>query len=69
LGPSGSFSNPSLREAVLDRHFITFVGKCLTALGKLSKVRRPEFCASEKKRLESTRSGKIIGMTRSSIDG
>ena len=35
----------------------------------LGPFRRPEFCASEKKRLVPTCAGKIIGMTRSSIGG
>ena len=66
----GPFPILSLRETVLDRHFISFVGKCFFAApGKLSKVRRPEFCASEKKHLVPPRACKIIGITRSSIDG
>jgi len=64
------FPIPSLREAVLQRHFISFVAKSsVAALGKLSKVRRPDFCASEKKRLVPMCAGKMIGITRSSIYG
>jgi len=59
----GVFPKPLLRDAVLERYFISLVGKCSSAdIGKLSRVKRPDLRASEKNRLMPVRAGKITGI-------